>query len=137
MPAVATCAPAAALQLAAARVVALAVKQKLPSTAGVILCYLVAVKLLILYRPNSEHETDVESYVRDFQHRYEIGRKIELVSMNTRDGAATASLYDIVAYPAILVLGDDGSLVSFWQGMPLPLMDEVAGFAHSASSTQW
>lgn len=97
-------------------------------------CYLGAVKLLILYRPNSEHETEVEAYVRDFQRRYEVGKKIEMVSMNTRDGAATASLYDVVAYPAILVLGDDGSMVSFWQGMPLPLMDEVAGFAHSASS---
>lgn len=110
------------------------VKSKSPSTPGVILCYLVTVKLLILYRPNSEHETEVESYVRDFQRRYEIGRKFEMVSMNTRDGAATASLYDVMAYPAILVLGDDGSLVSFWQGTPLPLMDEVAGYAHSASN---
>jgi hypothetical protein len=99
----------------------------------VILCYGEAVKLLVLYRPNAEHATEVESFVRDFQRRYEVGRKLEMVSINTRDGAATASLYDIVAYPAILVLGDDGSLVSFWQGMPLPLMDEVAGFARSAS----
>ena len=99
-----------------------------------ILCYVVAVKLLILYRPNSEHETEVSSFVRDFQRRYEAGRKIEMVSINTRDGAATASLYDIVSYPAVLVVGDDGSLVSFWQGMPLPLMDEVAGYAHAASS---
>ena len=98
------------------------------------MCYFVAVKLLVLYRPNSEHERDVESFVRDFQRRYEVGRKIEMVSMNTRDGAATASLYDVVAYPAIMVLGNDGSLVNLWQGMPLPLMDDVAGYAHSASS---
>ena len=101
---------------------------------GVVLCYFETVKLLILYRPNSEHETDVESFVRDFQRRYEVGRKLEMVSINTRDGAATASLYDIVAYPAILVLGHDGSLANAWQGMPLPLMDEVAGYAHGASS---
>jgi hypothetical protein len=90
------------------------------------------VKLLILYRPSSEHETEVESYVRDFQRRYDVGKKIEMISLNTRDGAATATLYDVVSYPAILVLGDDGGLVNFWQGLPLPLMDEVAGFAHSA-----
>lgn len=72
--------------------------------------------------------------MRDFQRRYDIGRKIEMVSLNTRDGAATASLYDVVAYPAIMVLADDGSLVNIWQGMPLPLMDDVAGYAHSASS---
>jgi hypothetical protein len=92
-------------------------------------CYVGAVKLLILYRPNSEHEADIQSFVRDFQRRYEAGKKIEMISLNTRDGAAMASLYDVVAYPSILVLGNDGSLVNFWQGMPLPLMDEVAGYA--------
>lgn len=97
------------------------------------MCYAEIVKTLVLYRPNSEHATDVESFVRDFQRRYESGKKLELVSLNTRDGAATASLYDVVAYPAILVLGDDGSLLSLWQGMPLPLMDEVAAYAYSPS----
>lgn len=89
-------------------------------------------KLLVLYRPNSEHATEVETYAREFQRRYEVGRKLELVSLNTRDGAATASLYDVVSYPAIMVLGDNGSLINLWQGMPLPLMDDVAGYANSA-----
>jgi hypothetical protein len=88
------------------------------------------VKLLILYRPDSEHSTLVESFVRDFQRQYEIGRKIELVSLNTRDGAATASLYDVMAYPAILILADDGAVINFWQGQPLPLMSEVAGYTY-------
>ena len=90
------------------------------------------VKLLILYRPNSEHATEVESFVRDFQQEYAVGSKVELVSLNTRDGAATASLYDVVAYPAILVLANDGSVLNLWQGKPLPLMDEVAGYAYNS-----
>jgi hypothetical protein len=92
------------------------------------------VKLIILYRPDSEYSTDVETFVRDFQGRYEVGRKLELVSLNTRDGAATASLYDVMTYPAILALNADGSVLNMWQGMPLPLMDEVAGYAYNASS---
>jgi len=92
------------------------------------------VKLLILYRPDSEHSTDVESFVRDFQSRYEVGRKLELVSLNTRDGAATASLYDVMSYPAILALNGDGSVLNMWEGMPMPLMDEVAGYAYNASN---
>ncbi len=86
-------------------------------------------KLLILYRPDSDHSTDIESFVRDFQHRFDVGRKIEMVSLNTRDGAATASLYDVMSYPAILALADDGSVLNVWQGVPLPLMNEVAGYA--------
>jgi hypothetical protein len=87
-------------------------------------------KVLVLYRPNSEHATTVESFVRDFQHQHDIGNKLELVSVDTRDGSATASLYDIWAFPAILALGDDGGMMNMWQG-ELPLMDEVLGYIHS------
>lgn len=86
--------------------------------------------MLILYRPNAEHATEVETYVHDFGRQYEVGKKAELVSLNTRDGAATATLYDVVAYPAILALANDGSILGMWQGMPLPLMAEVAGYAY-------
>ena len=88
-------------------------------------------KVLILYRPESEHASTVELFVRDFQHQHDLGNKIELVSVNTRDGAATASLYDIWAFPTIMVTGDDGRMINMWQGEPLPLMDEVAGYVYS------
>ncbi|HUS26829.1 MAG TPA: hypothetical protein VMY99_05785 [Nevskiaceae bacterium] len=88
------------------------------------------VKLLILYRPNSDHASAVESFVRDFQQQHDLGNKLELVSLNTRDGAATANLYDVMSYPAILALADNGSVLNLWQGQPLPLMDEVAGYIY-------
>jgi hypothetical protein len=90
------------------------------------------VKVVVLYRPNSDHASDVESFVRDFQRLHDLGRsKVELVSVNTRDGAATASLYDIMAYPSILALNDDGSVLNVWPGPTLPLMDEVAGYMYA------
>lgn len=95
------------------------------------LCYAQVVKLVILYRPDSEHSRDVESFVRDFQRQYEVGKKIEVLSVNTRDGSATASLYDVMSYPAILALANDGSVLNMWQGLPMPLMNEVAGYAYN------
>jgi hypothetical protein len=89
------------------------------------------VKLLILYRPNAEHATEIETFVREFQRRFEAGKKIELMSIDTRQGAAEASLYDILSYPAILALADDGSVLNTWVGMPLPLMNDVAGYAYN------
>jgi hypothetical protein len=86
------------------------------------------VRLLILYHPNSEHSSRVEEFAHDFQTRHNIGKKLELLSLGSRDGAATASLYDVMAYPAILVLADDGSIINSWEGDALPLMDEVAGY---------
>jgi len=93
---------------------------------------LAVMKVLILYRPDSEFAREVETYAQDLKrvHGDALGR-IDLVSVNSRDGASTASLYDIMEYPSILVLADDGSLVNNWNGTPLPLMDEIAGYAFS------
>ncbi|HLZ14418.1 MAG TPA: hypothetical protein VKQ34_00325 [Candidatus Saccharimonadales bacterium] len=87
-------------------------------------------KLVILYRPDSDHASDVESFARDFQRQHDLGKKLELQSLSTRDGAATASLYDVMSYPAILVLADNGSILGMWQGVPLPLMAEVAAYLY-------
>lgn len=94
-------------------------------------CYARNMKVLILYRPESEHASHVESFVRDFQHQHDLGDRLEMVSVNTRDGSATASLYDIWAFPSIIVIADDGRPINTWQGEPLPLMSEVASYAYS------
>lgn len=86
-------------------------------------------RLLILYRPNSEQERTVDTFVRDFQRQHEVGKKIELISVDTREGVEIAKTYDILQFPAILALADDGSALNIWIG-DMPLMNEVAGYAH-------
>lgn len=70
----------------------------------------------------------MEDFVRDLSHEA-TARKVELVSLDTRDGASTASLYDVMQYPAILALTNDGQLVKEWEGDMLPLRNEVAYYA--------
>lgn len=55
----------------------------------------------------------------------------ESISLDTREGADMARLYDITAYPAILVLRDSGELLQYWSGDQLPLMSEVAAYTRS------
>jgi hypothetical protein len=80
-------------------------------------------RVVALYRSNSEHERSVIDLDREYNHR--TGRSLKLLDLNSRDGAATASLYDIVQYPAILALGDDGKLLQLWQGLPFPLLNDI------------
>jgi hypothetical protein len=54
-----------------------------------------------------------------------------VLDFDSREGAATASLYDVLAQPGIVVVGDDGSCVKSWQGNDLPLLEEVAGYTLS------
>lgn len=83
---------------------------------------------MILYRPNSEHGRLVEEYIHDFRSRHGEER-MEVLNIDSREGSAMASLYDVVRYPAILVVQDNGYVQRSWQGDELPLMDEVASYA--------
>ncbi len=83
-------------------------------------------KALVFYRPQTEYETEVLGYVRDFS-RAHPEADIELVNLNTQMGTRQAEVYGVVEYPAILAIKeDDGSVINMWQGRPLPLMDELA-----------
>jgi len=83
-------------------------------------------KVVVLYRSNSEHGRAVEQYVREFTSR--TGKKLELKEIDTQEGADLAKLYDVTQYPAILALAEDGQLQKMWQGQQLPLINEVAGY---------
>lgn len=85
-------------------------------------------RLCFLYHPASEHRLQVEEYAREFRRIHP--SDIELISVDTRQGAELAQVYDVVQYPALLAIKDDGSLVQYWQGDTLPLMDEVASYTH-------
>lgn len=87
-------------------------------------------KLLVLYRPDSEHGRRTEEFIRDYQSRHADGH-VEVLNIDSREGGAVATLYDIVQYPAILALQTDGSAHKIWQGDTLPLLDEVAAYAYS------
>lgn len=85
-------------------------------------------KTIIIYRPNSEHARMVDEFVHQYLRRYQ-EHKLELLNVDSREGGAIASLYDVMAYPAIVALRNDGSAMMVWQGDSLPLMDEVASYA--------
>jgi hypothetical protein len=85
------------------------------------------VKVVVLYHPDSDHSRAIEEFARNFGRQVE--RKLELVSLESREGSAMASLYDVTTYPSILALQDDGQLLRMWQGRVLPLINEVAYYA--------
>jgi hypothetical protein len=52
-------------------------------------------KVLILYRPDSEHARTVEEFIHNFQ-RHRDSHHMETLNVDSRDGIATATLYDIM-----------------------------------------
>jgi hypothetical protein len=84
-------------------------------------------KVLVLYRPQSEHGRLIEDFINSFQSNS--SSALETLNIDTREGSAMATLYDVMEYPAILVLRTDGSPQKVWQGNDLPLVDEVRSYA--------
>lgn len=78
----------------------------------------------VVYKPVSEHATRVEEYLNDFRRR--TGHEIEKVDPDTSSGASLCRLYDIVEYPTIIAVSDDGHLRNMWRGLALPPIDEVS-----------
>lgn len=83
-------------------------------------------KLLMLYHPNSDHERTVLTFQEDF--RRLTGTTAELVSLETREGSHYAQVYDVMQYPAVLVLKNDGEYLKHWEGEYLPTMQEVSSY---------
>lgn len=80
-------------------------------------------RLVIVYRAASDHRMYVETYIRDF--KFQTGGKIETVNPDTRDGAAFCRSYDVVEYPTMLAITNDGTSVATWRGM-LPTMSDAS-----------
>lgn len=69
-------------------------------------------KAIILYQPDTELETSVHEYVREFGR--ETGKTIALVDSSSQQGVDIAKMYDILQFPAIVVFKDDGAYVDSW-----------------------
>ena len=87
-------------------------------------------KITILYRSNSSQDRLVKEFENEYLHR--TGRSLSVYDLNTKDGFALATLYDIVQYPAVLATAEDGSLLQLWQGDTIPLMNEVMYYDNPA-----
>jgi hypothetical protein len=82
-----------------------------------------SMKMVVLYRPNSEQEGKVLDFTRDYKQLR--NRELNLVSLDTVEGDNMAKVYDITQYPAFLAIKDDGQLEQMWQGEQMPLMNEI------------
>ena len=84
-------------------------------------------RVIIIYKEQSDHAREVTSYLRDFKRQ--TGRDLETINPDAREGADFCRVYDIVEYPSIIALDDDGRLQNYWRGRPLPTISEVSYYA--------
>ena len=81
-------------------------------------------RVAVAYRLESDHAREVLDYLRDFSRQ--TGHEIEEINPDSPDGAHFCRTYDIVEYPILVAMSDDGQMQNMWRGRPLPTISEVS-----------
>lgn len=81
-------------------------------------------KTVIVYKEETDYARDVNDYLRDFARQ--TGHELETLDPETPKGADFCRVYDIVEYPSVVAISDNGSLQNLWRGLPLPTISEVS-----------
>ncbi|NCU30352.1 hypothetical protein EOL73_00815 [Candidatus Saccharibacteria bacterium] len=84
-------------------------------------------KVKILYKEQMDYTRLVEDWLRDFKRQ--TGRDLEKIDPESREGVSLCRTYDILEFPSIIALGDDGTLQNYWRGIILPTINEVNYYA--------
>lgn len=84
-------------------------------------------RVVCVWREGEDYSRTVEEWLTDFERR--TGKRIESLSPDGREGAQFCATYDIVEYPTMVVLGDDGAVLEMWRGASMPLFDQVSYYA--------
>ncbi|MBQ3296948.1 hypothetical protein IJH01_02370 [Candidatus Saccharibacteria bacterium] len=78
-------------------------------------------RVICVYRDNQDYTRSVDEWLENF--RRQTGREIE--TMNPDENPSFCEAYDIVEYPTILAIGEQGDVRALWRGKSLPLINEV------------
>jgi hypothetical protein len=82
------------------------------------------VRVVVIYKDESDHAREVLDYLQDFTRQ--TGHTLETMDPDTPEGIDFCKVYDIVEYPTMIALSDNGSLQNMWRGRPLPTISEVS-----------
>jgi len=81
-------------------------------------------RTIVVYKEGTDYARSVTDYLRDF-HR-QTGHDLETLDPDEADGIDFCRAYDIVEYPTVVALSDDGVMQNMWRGLPLPTISEVS-----------
>ena len=81
-------------------------------------------RIVVVYKDQTEYARTVETFLDDFYRQ--TGHELEALDPDTPEGTSFCKTYDIVEYPTIIALTDDGVLQQVWRGLPFPTISEVS-----------
>lgn len=84
-------------------------------------------KVVVLTKEGMDYSRDVSDFLSEFERR--TGKELEVLDPETREGESFARVYDVVEYPAIVAIEEDGREIMSWRGPELPTINEVSYYS--------
>ena len=78
-------------------------------------------RTICIYRDNQDYTRSVDKWLENI--RRQTGREIE--TLDPDENSDFCEAYDVVEYPTILALSEQGEVRASWRGRDLPLINEV------------
>lgn len=84
-------------------------------------------RTVVVYKEKSDHARAVDTFMFDF--RRQTGRELDVIDPETPEGSQFCATYDVVEWPSLVALDDNGIVQNLWRGLPLPTISEVSYYA--------
>lgn len=81
-------------------------------------------RVVVVWRDNTEYARTVTTFLDDFARQ--TGAVLEELDPDTKEGESFCRAYDIVEYPSVIALSNDGQMQQLWKGPVLPTISEVS-----------
>ena len=81
-------------------------------------------RVVVVTKEETDYARSVEMFLRDFNRQ--TSRDLEVLDPNSLEGESFCRAYDIVEYPTIVALSDEGIMQQMWRGASLPTISEVS-----------
>jgi len=81
-------------------------------------------RVVVIYKEETDYARQVTDYMRDFERQ--TGHVLETMNPESPEGISFTGTYDIMEFPTLVAISDDGHLQNEWNGLPLPTISEVS-----------
>ena len=79
---------------------------------------------VVIFKEETDYARQVYDYLRDFQRQ--TGHELATLDPESQEGVSFCLTYDILEFPTVVALADDGRMLNQWKGLPLPTISEVS-----------
>ena len=85
---------------------------------------------VVLSKDGYDYSSAVDTFITELESG-SFGAEVERLDPDTYEGESVARSLDILEFPAVVALDDNGGMVQQWLGMPLPPTSEVSYYLNS------